>query len=235
MEKILFESALKWGGNGDGHYIVTVSQAWLDNFSKLSDDYLVQPIINNHRELDKISPCLASVRLVTIKKKCGSIDLFWAGELKTGQEGSINSNTSTGGYNLILSQRGLILKGAYYIGSADEGLVFDEKIDLSGFKVPFYQEATQLCKEAHLSIAHEFFLIAWDVAITEQGPLLIECNLFPGLLQQNIIKEVSYRDQAIESANSYYHQRGNIFLRWQALSFLSGLSSCVFIGAIISA
>ncbi|NRA44566.1 MAG: hypothetical protein HRU09_06375, partial [Oligoflexales bacterium] len=127
----------KWGGNGEGHYIATINQEWLEHFHTLSKDYLVQPILSNHQELQKLTPSLASVRLVTIKNKAGEISLFWAGELKAGQEGSINSNTSTGGYNLILSDAGKVLKVAYFFNPDSEELVFDANVDFSEFKVPF--------------------------------------------------------------------------------------------------
>jgi len=47
-----------------------------------------------------------------------------------------------------------------------------------GFQIPFWEEAKQMCMEAARKIPQMRF-IAWDVAITENGPTFIEGNSFP--------------------------------------------------------
>ena len=47
-----------------------------------------------------------------------------------------------------------------------------------GFQIPFWQEAKDMCLEA-AQVIPEMRFIAWDVAITENGPTLIEGNSFP--------------------------------------------------------
>lgn len=49
---------------------------------------------------------------------------------------------------------------------------------LIGFQIPFWEEAKKMCMEAALVIPQMKF-IAWDVAITENGPTFIEGNSFP--------------------------------------------------------
>ena len=51
--------------------------------------------------------------------------------------------------------------------------------DIVGFKIPYWEEAKQMCMEAAMMIPQMRF-IAWDVAITENGPTFIEGNSFPG-------------------------------------------------------
>lgn len=47
-----------------------------------------------------------------------------------------------------------------------------------GFELPFFQEAKAMCLEA-MRMVPSMRYVAWDVALTEQGPTLIEGNSFP--------------------------------------------------------
>ena len=52
-----------------------------------------------------------------------------------------------------------------------QGLIF------AGSTVPFYDNAVELVKKAHPTIAH-FRLVSWDIAIGEKGEaILIEANM----------------------------------------------------------
>ena len=45
----------------------------------------------------------------------------------------------------------------------------------AGTQLPDWAEACEMAREAH-ALFPEFGVIGWDVAFTENGPLLIECN-----------------------------------------------------------
>ena len=47
-----------------------------------------------------------------------------------------------------------------------------------GFQIPYWEEAKKMCMDAAQKIPQMRF-IAWDVAITENGPTFIEGNSFP--------------------------------------------------------
>jgi len=47
-----------------------------------------------------------------------------------------------------------------------------------GFQIPFWKEAKEMCMEA-AKVIPEMRFIAWDVAITAEGPTFIEGNSFP--------------------------------------------------------
>jgi len=50
--------------------------------------------------------------------------------------------------------------------------------DIIGFTIPYWEEAKTMCMEAARKVPQMRF-IAWDVAITENGPTFIEGNSFP--------------------------------------------------------
>ncbi len=64
-----------------------------------------------------------------------------------------------------------------------EGLVKkhpDTKVEFKNYKVAHLNEAVELCKKAH-QLFPNFFVIGWDVAITEQGVKIVEANEKPGI------------------------------------------------------
>ena len=49
---------------------------------------------------------------------------------------------------------------------------------ITGFRLPYFEEAKAMCLEA-MRVIPQVRFVAWDVAITPQGPTLIEGNSFP--------------------------------------------------------
>lgn len=45
----------------------------------------------------------------------------------------------------------------------------------SGFRLPYWNEALELCLQAH-SMFSDFPSVCWDVAFTPEGPVLVEGN-----------------------------------------------------------
>jgi hypothetical protein len=56
----------------------------------------------------------------------------------------------------------------------------DSKIVFKGYELPFLKEALALCLKAH-RLFYFNFVIGWDVAITDAGPMIVEANENPGM------------------------------------------------------
>lgn len=64
-----------------------------------------------------------------------------------------------------------------------EGVLFqhpDSGVDFSGYQIPFMKDSLALCRKAHSLFDHAF-IIGWDVAITDDGPVVVEANENPGI------------------------------------------------------
>jgi hypothetical protein len=56
----------------------------------------------------------------------------------------------------------------------------DSKLSFKGYEIPFFKEAKDLCLKAH-RLLYFHFVVGWDVAITDEGPLIVEANEKPGM------------------------------------------------------
>lgn len=148
------------------------------------EEYIVQ-----HPDMMKLAPSsVNSLRIVTIssnKKKIfddgKTYDIVYAG-LRIGQGKSIVDNFHSGGMvaNVDL-ETGVIINNA-----ADQnGNVFvrhpDTDMPIKGFKIPYFEEAVNMVKEAIEKNKIEGY-IGWDIAISEKGPMFLEVNAAPGVV-----------------------------------------------------
>ena len=81
----------------------------------------------------------------------------------------------------------LIVIGNVYVDAIDQADNIYSKHPISGteimgFKVPMFQDAVNLVKEC-AKVVPEVQYIGWDVAISENGPVIVEGNCFPGVYQ----------------------------------------------------
>ena len=70
----------------------------------------------------------------------------------------------------------------------------DSGIDLKGFQVPRWEEMTSFCKEAAKKCKTLGYL-AWDMALTEKGWLVIEVNEVGQILLPQMVYEKGLKKQ----------------------------------------
>ena len=149
------------------------------------DDYIVQTLIQQHSELDKVHKgSVNCIRITSIMLEDG-IHILSA-VLRMGFGGSkvdnatAKDNAAYDGMSCGIDESGRLKKYAYGYNSGDhceshpDGLIFE------GFKIPSFDKAIDMVKSAHLLIGH-FRLVSWDIAIDKFGePILIEANMRKG-------------------------------------------------------
>ena len=139
---------------------------------------LVEECVKQHKEMDKLgASSVNTLRIVTILSD-GKVNIM----LKCIRMGNgINpvDNFHSGGMYTFFDDNGLISQKAV----DREGQVYSvhpyTKEKIVGFKIPYVKEAIKMCKEAALKIP-EIRYIGFDIAIGENGPLIIEGNELPG-------------------------------------------------------
>lgn len=139
---------------------------------------LVEEVIVQHKEMSKLSPSsVNTLRIVTITKDNKTHIMVRVIRMGDGRHDV--DNFHSGGMFTVFDENGIVTKPAI----DREGNIYEvhpltnEKI--IGFKIPYYKEAIEMVKEAS-KVIPEIRYIGFDIAITENGPVLVEGNELPG-------------------------------------------------------
>lgn len=170
------------GSSGQG-IIKLTQQDWsngLDAFKKLLIDKeigILEEIVIQHPDMAKLCPTSVNTcRIATLlgDKQQGIVYAF----LRIGN-GKVMDNVDCGGMAARIDlESGMLLT----VGADKAGNTFTKHpmtgTDIIGFKIPYWEEAKAMCLEAAQKVPQMRF-VAWDVAITPDGPTFIEGNSFP--------------------------------------------------------
>lgn len=102
--------------------------------------------------------------------------------LKIGNGGVVD-NFSSGGMYTFVEDNGVVEVPAI---DKDDKLYEKHPVTgtgIIGFKVPMFDEAVELVKKA-AEVVPQVGYVGWDVGISENGPVIIEGNSFPGVFQK---------------------------------------------------
>ena len=136
------------------------------------EEYVVQ-----HDDINKLSPSgLNTVRIITQLDKDGNVIIIGA-RLRITINSSID-NLAAGNIAAFINEETGIVEGAGVysdITKADEAIHPVTGVPIVGFKVPYWNESIEMVKKAALKVPQNKS-IGWDVAITNDGPELIEGN-----------------------------------------------------------
>lgn len=173
------------GGNG-------IEKIKINNFKTIKQLYnylikknllLLEYVVEQHDTLNKLNPSsVNTIRLITLKynNKVHFITAF----LRIGNNNNFVDNTASGGMlTMIDLSRGVTLFSAIdkNLKEYDKHPITKEKI--KNIKIPYFNETKQMIIELAENIK-EINYIAWDIAITNNGPVLIEGNPYPGYYYQ---------------------------------------------------
>lgn len=156
----------------------------------LSESLLVEELIRQHSILSSFhSQSINTLRLITMKTPGNGVELM-SSILRMGANGASIDNLSNGGLAVCVDAEGCLKKNAFHI---DRRLPCrkehpDTHIPFEGCKIPFFHEAVKQVTEAHRT-CKTIFIIGWDVAITQEGPVIIESNPSPGLFCHPMARE----------------------------------------------
>ena len=147
-------------------------QELLDNHIGIIEERVIQ-----HPRMMAMCPTsVNTIRIATLlgDKKQGIVYAF----LRIGN-GNVMDNVDQGG---MAARVDLATGKLLTVGADKQGNTYTEHpithTPLIGFEVPFFEEAKAMCLKAAQKVPQMRF-VAWDVAITEKGPVFIEGNSFP--------------------------------------------------------
>lgn len=139
--------------------------------------FIIQEKLQQHDEMNRINPkSVNTIRIVTINNN-NKITVLASG-LRVGTKKSKNvDNWAAGGLYVEIEDDGKLTKYGFakpkYGGKTD--IHPDSNIKFKEFSIPEYKRVIELVTKAHKTL-YGIHSIGWDVAITNEGPALIEGN-----------------------------------------------------------
>ena len=171
------------GAQGSGTSIVEVGPETYDGLSALRG-CILQPLVVNHPDLARLYPgALNTIRLDTYRDATAGPDGAWVHDgaaLRMGIGDMVVDNWAAGGLVIGVDietgrlYRRAVRKTRYcdhggFDRHPDTGVVFE------GYPLPFWPEVRALTVAA-AEAAWPLRTLCWDVAITPEGPILVEAN-----------------------------------------------------------
>ncbi len=189
-EKLFLKPLSSFGGKG----IIILSRADLHaDMERLGDElirnsYIHQLAVTQHPEINKIySHSINTIRIDTYIDDAGKVHTLGI-VMRFGTGGNPVDNVSSGGFFALVDSESGRLKGRGHKSMIYGGETFGQHPDtgfvFKDFKIPFFNEALELGRELARYIPNR--ISGWDIAITPDGPVVIEGNKTPGILMGEI-------------------------------------------------
>ena len=168
------------GANVEKIYTKDISDinSFYNNLEK--DDCMIEEEVIQNKEWSKLSPnSLNTIRVVTKCIKGKSKVIFAVARIGSGK--SIVDNFHKGGVGVKVNIEKGILEGKTIDKKNNEAEVTtNTHIKVDGFKIPYWKEIKDITCEA-AKVNDSVNIVGWDVAITDDGPVIIEGNRGPGM------------------------------------------------------
>ena len=181
--------AKKIYSSSKGENIYKISSALIDNESAnlqmifdeiVRSEYLFQEAINQHKTLNILNPSsVNTIRIDTLVDDKGRINVL-SGYIRMSLNNHYVDNIGSGGCMVGVDlETGMLRKYGYtdFHMNPTELLTCHPltRTVFEGFTIPFIPEAKELVTKA-ASLVPGLRIIGWDVAIGEDGPVIIEGN-----------------------------------------------------------
>lgn len=170
---------------GTGIMVDEQKLSWPELMDRMAKGvWLVQSKLVSHASLRKINgSALNTTRIVTILSKSGPMYLNGFQAFATGNARTDSWSKGAVYVGIDVENESLKEYGIYHPADPTNSIASyhpDSQIVFKEYKVPFLKDAVQLCIQAH-RLLYNNFIIGWDVAITDQGPVIVEANEKPGI------------------------------------------------------
>lgn len=141
--------------------------------------FILQEVIQQHPDINRINPhSVNSIRIISILNLDGTVDVL-AAMLRVSASESPIDNFSQGGIVIGIHLDTGKLKEEGFMHPRSGGTTVKEHplthVVFKDVQLPFWDEVIRLTKSAQ-KIFHFIKAVGWDLAITPEGPVIIEGN-----------------------------------------------------------
>ena len=164
---------------GDGHEVTpeTLADEIVEKFPK---GYIFQDLITQCPEMIRIAgDAVSALRIVTVSDTDGPVVLY--AKIRLAAPHSMPANNRECIDVAIESNTGVIVDAHYGVGQLTKGkaeysTTMAQK--LKGYEIPDFARAVEVCLAAH-RVVRDHGIIGWDIALSDNGPQIIEANTSP--------------------------------------------------------
>lgn len=182
------DSTQRWR-HEDGRYVDDAGRSW--RFDEIVEVLagqsregivLLQPRLVNHPALRPLSPsALSTIRVMTTRRP-GEAPKFLAGVLRMGTGNATADNFAQGGIASFVDAETGVVGEARRVDKQHRTYVYqthpDTDATIAGYQIPLWHESVRLALDAHARLG-DVPAVGWDVAVLEDGPVLLEGNWNP--------------------------------------------------------
>ncbi|MDN3667144.1 sugar-transfer associated ATP-grasp domain-containing protein [Algibacter miyuki] len=184
-DKLFLKPILGQGGDG----CILLKKEYLEtqiatNYNALiTHSYIHQVYIEQHDAINRIyNKSVNTIRIDTYIDKHDTVQILGA-FMRFGAGGNATDNVHNGGFYVSVNLNSGQLQGVgrqdIVKGGKEVTHHPDSNIKLDGFQIPYYKAAFELVKNATTGLPNR--IVGWDIAITNNGPILVEGNTNPSL------------------------------------------------------
>lgn len=148
-------------------------------FAAFENAVIVQRCLRQNEALNKInSSSINTLRLITLFGRNSLHSQTMGAALRIGRAKSVVDNAAAGGVFAEVD----VSRGALFGEFKDkQGNTYpahpDSSVVCAGYDLPGFAAAKTMCEFLHEVIGPQVLTIGWDVALTDEGPVIVEGNL----------------------------------------------------------
>ena len=150
------------------------------DYIKSKGDCAIEECIVQCAEMSRLYPHAINCMRVVTDRVGDTVHIGYV-ILKCGNGGSVCDNSGQGGLICAVDKE----TGVVTSIATDDLIAHtyerhpETGVEFIGFKIPMYEEALEMCKEAAL-VVPEVRHIGWDVGLSDKGPVFVEGNIWAG-------------------------------------------------------
>jgi len=150
-----------------------------ENGGAVADSWLIQERVRQHPLLDRYTTdATQTARIVTYITRSGRIEVLMR-LLKIARAGKYIDNVGTTGFAAPIDEDGVLGKAAQITktGIAHFAAHPETGAAIEGERLPYFREIMAMALTCQ-SLAPQLRSLGWDIAITQDGPVLLEGNIY---------------------------------------------------------
>ncbi len=199
FSSVFIKPVFGWAGSGiikleiqSGNFYHLGNELDEDELKKMLPErlYVVQQEVKQHGKIDKFcSATVNTLRVITIRQNGTPVPL--TSFMRIGSGDNYVDNWDSGSLLVGIDHRSgrLLEKGShkpngYVLRSYTEHP--QSSLAFKGFQIPYYHEAVEIALRVH-KFYYGRFILGFDFAVTEKGPVVIEINSTPSYQMMQMV------------------------------------------------